>query len=61
MYGEEGVKAAFDFLHAMRKIETMPPTTQDEIDAIKDGILNMARDVKEIEHDEKETQSRARP
>jgi len=42
MNGEEGVKAAFDFLHAMRKIETLPPTTQEEIDAIKDGILNMA-------------------
>ena len=42
MNGEEGVKAAFGFLHAMRKIETMAPTTQEELDAIKEGILNMA-------------------
>jgi hypothetical protein len=42
MNGEKGVKAAFDFLYAMRKIETMAPTTQEELDAIKDGILNMA-------------------
>jgi hypothetical protein len=54
MNGEEGVKAAFDFLHAMRKIETMAPTTQEELDVLKDGILNMARipdepEVKEIE------------
>jgi hypothetical protein len=41
MIGEEGAKACSDFLHSMKKIEEMTCATQEEVEAIKDVILNM--------------------